>query len=104
MISNSIGNQLKKRLDTFDALGHLFQDDLATYHFVSENCWSNIYDVLVVLDDLNTWFRDNEDAKRFYADLYLGVETDTAQIRDILCHAAQYKHDFASFESNISNI
>lgn len=92
---------VKKRLDTFDALGHLFQDDLATYHFVSENCWSNIYDVLVVLDDLNTWFRGNEDAKRFYAGLYLGVETDTAQIRGTLYHARNISTIFASFDRYI---
>lgn len=92
---------VKKRLDTFDALGHLFQDDLATYHFVSENCWSNVYDVLVAFDDLNTWFRDNEDAKRFYAGLYLGIETDTAQIRDTLYHACNISTIFASSDRYI---
>lgn len=92
---------VKKRLDTFDVLGHLFQDDLATYHFVSENCWSNLYDVLVAFDDLNTWFRDNEGAKRFYAGLYLGIETDTAQIRDTLCHARNTSTIFASSDRYI---
>ncbi|MEI3193920.1 MAG: hypothetical protein V8S22_08385 [Lachnospiraceae bacterium] len=56
---------VKKRLDTFDALGHLFQDDLAAYHFVNENCWSNVYDLLVAFDDLNTWFRDDENVRDF---------------------------------------
>lgn len=92
---------VKKRLDTFDALGHLFQDDLAAYHFVNENCWSNVYDLLVAFDDLNTWFRDNEDAKRFYAGLYLGIETDTAQIRDDLYHARNISTIFASFDRYI---
>lgn len=78
---------IKKRLDAFDAVGHLFQDDYATYRFIVENCWNSIYDVLVSYDELNTWFVDNEVAKKYYANLYLGFETDTAKIRDALCHA-----------------
>ncbi len=78
---------VKMRLDAFDAVGHLFQDDSAAYRFIVENCWSSIYDALVRYDELNTWFVDNKEAKKYYAGLYFGLETDTAKVRDTLCHA-----------------
>ena len=87
---------VKKRLDAFDAVGHLFQDDSATYRFIVENCWNSIYDVLVSYDELNAWFADNEEAKKYYAGLYLGLETDTTKIRDVLSHARNISTIFAS--------
>ncbi len=78
---------VKKRIAAFDEVGNLFQDDASTYRFIAENCWSNIYDLLVGYDELNTWFIDNDEAKNYYAGLYLGVETDTDTIRRAICHA-----------------
>lgn len=92
---------VKKRLDAFDAVGHLFQDDSATYRFIVENCWKSIYDVLVSYDELNTWFIDNKEVKEYYASLYLGLETDTTKIRDALCHARDISTIFASADRYI---
>lgn len=94
-------DSVKKRLDAFDAVGHLFQDDSATYRFIVENCWNSIYDVLVSYDELNTWFIDNEEAKKYYASLYMGLETDTNKIRDALCHARDISTIFASADRYI---
>lgn len=87
---------VKRRLDAFDAVSHLFEDDLAAYRFIAENCWNSIYDVLVGFCDLNTWFLDNEEAKKYYGALYLGLETDTAKIRGALCHAHDMSTIFVS--------
>lgn len=94
-------DSVKKRLDAFDAVGHLFQDDSATYRFIVENCWNSIYDVLVSYDELNTWFIDNEEAKKYYAGLYMGLETDTNKIRDALCHARNISTIFVSADRYI---
>ena len=87
---------VKKRLDTFDGFSHLFQNDSATYRFITGDCWNSICDVLVSFSDLNTWFVDNEEAKKYYAALYLGLETDTAKIRGALCHAREICTIFVS--------
>ena len=94
-------DSIKKRLDAFDAVGHLFQDDAATYRFIINNCWNTIYDVLVDYDELNAWFVDNEDAKKYYAGLYLGVETDADKIRTALSHARDIGMIFASADRYI---
>lgn len=87
---------VKKRFDAFDTVGHLFQDDSAAYRFITENCWNSIYDILVTYDELNTWFVDNEEAKKYYGSLYQGFKTDTAQIRSVICHARDICAIFAS--------
>lgn len=87
---------VKNRLNTFDTLAQFFQNDAATYQFVSDNCWSNIYDALVTYDEINTWFSDNEAAKKYYAGLYLGSGTDTSKIRNALYHARNICTIFAS--------
>ena len=86
----------KKRIDAFDEVGTLFQNDTSTYRFIAENCWSNIYDLLVSYDELNKWFMDNEEAETDYAGLYLGAETDTDIIRSAMCHARDVGMIFAS--------
>lgn len=78
---------VKKRLDAFNAVGKLFQNDLATYQFIIEGHWNCIYDALFSYDELNAWFIDNNEAKKYFASLYLGAETDTAKICDLLEHA-----------------
>ena len=87
---------IKKRLDAFDNVSHLFQNDSAAYRFIVGDCWNSICDVLISFSDLNTWFVDNAEAKKYYAALYLGLETDTAKIRGVLCHAREICSIFVS--------
>lgn len=94
-------DSVKKRLDAFDAVGHFFRDDAATYQFIVEKRWSTICDVLTEYDELNTWFVNNDDAQKYYASLYLGIETDTAQIRAALSRARDIGTIFSSSDRYI---
>lgn len=80
---------VKKKLTAFDAVGHLFLDDTATYRFIVEDCWKDIHEALTSYDELNAWFINNDEAKKCYAGLYMGNETDTAKIRAVLKHASE---------------
>lgn len=94
-------DNVKKRLDAFDVVSKIFKDDSATYRFIVGNYWNNVYDILVSYDELNTWFVDNKEAKKYYASLYMGPDTDTTKIRDDLCHARDISTIFASVERYI---
>lgn len=57
---------VKKRLDAFNAVGRLFQNDLAAYQFIIEGHWNCIYDALSSYDELNAWFIGNDEAKKVF--------------------------------------
>lgn len=71
-----------ERLDAFNTVSNLFQNDNATYEFIVGDCWTNIYDMLTRYDELNTWFADNDEARTYYGSLYQETNTDTVKIRD----------------------
>ena len=93
-----------KRLDAFNTVSRLFQDDSATYEFIVKEYWTNLYDVLSRYDELNEWFANNDEAKEYFAGLYQGIATNTAQIRAVFKHAQTMSALFVSPERYVEYV
>ena len=78
---------ISNRLEAFDVVGSLFQNDAATYAFIVENRWSSIWNILAQFDELRAWFSNNDDTTKYYGGLYCAEKTDTAKIRAEYMHA-----------------